>query len=235
MTIYFGHPYDCTSRKFPFSCPLCSATVIYWECYHGSKVWFDPPDQGEHNCSTQSPLAPGAGPLSTRRSGREASPELEGVTESVEPANFGLLPGMTRVPRNIADELAQLWTRRSDSRQRDTVQINPLGEKRESVFGDVSEIVEIDLRTRFDIGDGSVLARTLSSRFPNLRVTQVTILVDDILNDPDAVDVMSYTAWCPQGTIPSGLARGDTIDTVLVPVELLGVGRRWLVESIERL
>ena len=156
------------------------------------------------------------------------------MIESVEPANSGLLLGMKRFLSDISDDLAKLWRRRSESSQRDTIPINPLGEKRESVFGDVSEIVEIDLRTRFSIGDGSVMARTLSGMFPDLRVTQVTILVDDILNDPDAVDMMSYTAWCPQGTIPSDLARRDTIDTILAPVELLGVGRRWLVESIER-
>ena len=232
--MYFGHPYDCTARKFPFSCPLCNSTVIYWECHHGSKVWFDPPDQGEHNCSSQSSHAPSTSPLDPRPSGRKAS-QVERVIESVEPANSGLLLGMKHFPSDIADDLAKLWRRRSESSQRDTIPINPLGEKRESVFGDVSEIVEIDLRTRFSIGDGSVMARTLSGMFPDLRVTQVTILVDDILNDPDAVDVMSYTAWCPQGTIPSDLARRDTIDTVLAPVELLGVGRRWLVESIERL
>ncbi len=232
--MYIGHPYDCTARKFPFSCPLCNSTVIYWECHHGSKVWFDPPDQGEHNCSSQSSHAPSTSPLGPSPSGRKAS-QVERVIESVEPANSGLLPGMTRVRSNVADELAKLWTRRSESRQRDTVQMDPYGERRESVFGDVSEVVEIDLRTRFDIGDGSVLARTLSSMFPDLRVTQVTILVDDILNDPDAVDVMSYTAWCPQGSAPSDLARRQTVDAVIVPVGLLGIGRRWIVESIERI
>ena len=233
--MYFGHPYDCTARKFPFSCPLCNSTVIYWECHHGSKVWFDPPDQGEHNCSSQSPQAPGAGPLSRRRSGREASPELEGVIESVEPANFGLRPGMIRVPSSVTAELSRLWIGRSESRQRDTVSMQPLGERRESVIGEIADIVEIDLRNRFDISDGTVQARMLSGTFPDLRVTQVTILVDDILNDPDAIDVVSYTAWCPADIAPSGLANREVVDAVIAPVELLGIGRRWLVKSIERL
>ena len=44
--IMFGHPYDCTSRKFPLDCRYCGQRVVYWECRHGSKVFFDPPGRG---------------------------------------------------------------------------------------------------------------------------------------------------------------------------------------------
>ena len=195
-----------------------------------------PPDQGQHNCSSQTFNSPRTGPSGPRRSGREADPVVfERITESVQPDDFDLLPGMRRVPSAVASELSRLWTRRSGAIRRDTVSVQPLGEVRESVFGDISDIVEIDLRVRFGISDGSVLARILDGEFPNLRVTQVTILVDDILNDPESVDVMSYTAWCPEGTVPSDLARRQTVDAVVVPMELLGIGRRWVVESIDRL
>ena len=113
--------------------------------------------------------------------------------------------------------------------------MQPLGDVRESVFGQVADIVEIDPRARFGIDDSAVLARILSGRFPDLRITQATILVDDILNDPDAVDVMSYTVWCPEGVAPNDLARRQTVDAIVAPVELLGIGRKWVVESIERL
>ena len=146
-----------------------------------------------------------------------------------------MLPGMMRVPSGIASELAQLWTRRSESIQRDTIPIQPLGDIRESVLGQIADIVEIDLLARFGIDDSAILARILSGRFPDLQVTQVTILVDDILNDPNALDVMSYTAWCPAGTTPGDIVRQQTVEAILVPVELIGIGRRWVVESIERL
>ena len=234
--MYIGHPYDCRKRAYPTVCLLCSADVIYWECYHGSKVFFEPPNFGQHDCVMQSPNVSRVGPSSPRLSGREANRALEGVSESVRPDDFDLLPGMRRVSSSLASELASLWTKRSEATQRVTVSIPPpMGETRESVFGEIADIVEIDLRTRFGISDSSVLARMLSGRFHDLRATQITILVDDILNDPDVVDVMSYTVWCPGGVAPNDLAKRQTVDAVIAPVELLGIGRKWVMESIDRL
>lgn len=31
-------------------CSSCSDLVVYFECSCGSKVFFDPPDEGEHKC-----------------------------------------------------------------------------------------------------------------------------------------------------------------------------------------
>ena len=53
----------------------------------------------------------------------------------------------------------------------------------------------------------SIGAKLLGEVFRGLQAAQITILVDDFLNDPDAVDKMSYTAWCPAGVAPSGLAK----------------------------
>ena len=105
------------------------------------------------------------------------------------------------------------------------------------MIGYVSEIANVNLRTRFRIGDRTVLASALDRTFPGLMVTQLTILrnIDDILNDPDAVDVLSYTVWCPAGVIPSGLAKRQSVSATIVPVKLLEIGCRWLVESLEQL
>ena len=61
-------------------------------------------------------------------------------------------------------------------------------------------------------------------------------MVDDFLNDPDAVDKMSYTAWCPTGVVPSGLAKRAFVVAKISPREFMGdVGRRWVVKRMEEL
>lgn len=40
----------CTKKAYPKSCQYCEHRVIYWECYHGSKVHFDEDGSGKHWC-----------------------------------------------------------------------------------------------------------------------------------------------------------------------------------------
>ena len=77
---------------------------------------------------------------------------------------------------------------------------------------------------------GIILGKT----FPGLRATQITILVDDFLNNPDAVDKMSYTAWCPTDVAPSRLAKRAFVIAKVAPRKFMGaVGRRWVAESVD--
>ena len=46
-----SHRESCVKvRSFPTFCQKCFARVIYFECSCGSKVFFDPPREGEHLC-----------------------------------------------------------------------------------------------------------------------------------------------------------------------------------------
>ncbi|UCC21034.1 MAG: hypothetical protein JSV62_07075 [Promethearchaeota archaeon] len=50
---YKSHGKHCYLRSFPSVCPKCNATVLYWECTHGSKVFFEYPPYGKlirHYC-----------------------------------------------------------------------------------------------------------------------------------------------------------------------------------------
>lgn len=38
-------------RSYPTTCRRCDQQVIYFECSCGSKVFFDPPNQGVHDCT----------------------------------------------------------------------------------------------------------------------------------------------------------------------------------------
>ena len=229
----FGHPYDCTSRKFPLDCRYCGQRVVYWECRHGSKVFFDPPDRGEHRYSCSAMSGASAKPSPQRASGKTALTTLSGVSVSVQPDDYGLPPGMNR--GGLA-AFRRSWTRMPKASERETIRMDPYGDNPETIVGEVSEIFEIDLAARFDMPPNSIGAKLLGEVFPGLRVAQITILVDDFLNDPDAVDKMSYTAWCPAGVAPSGLDKRAFVVAEISPREFMGdVGRRWVVERMEEL
>lgn len=51
--IYKSHGSHCHLRSFQTKCPKCGATVLYWECTHGCKVFFNYPPYGKlvrHYC-----------------------------------------------------------------------------------------------------------------------------------------------------------------------------------------
>ncbi len=44
---YKTHGKHCYLRSFQSKCPKCNADVLYWECTHGSKVFFEYPPYGK--------------------------------------------------------------------------------------------------------------------------------------------------------------------------------------------
>lgn len=54
---YKAHGRHCYLRSFQTKCPKCGVDVLYWECAHGSKVFFEYPPYGKlirHFCRYQS-------------------------------------------------------------------------------------------------------------------------------------------------------------------------------------
>ena len=50
---YNTHGKHCYLRSFQSKCPNCNANILYWECTHGSKVFFEYPPYGKlvrHYC-----------------------------------------------------------------------------------------------------------------------------------------------------------------------------------------
>ena len=45
--LYRSHGKHCHLRSFQSSCPRCGEDVLYWECTHGSKVFFQYPPYGK--------------------------------------------------------------------------------------------------------------------------------------------------------------------------------------------
>ena len=44
---YKAHGRHCYLRSFQTKCPTCDIDVLYWECKHGSKVFFNYPPYGK--------------------------------------------------------------------------------------------------------------------------------------------------------------------------------------------
>jgi hypothetical protein len=50
---YKSHGKHCYLRSFKTTCPTCGADVLFWECTHGSKIFFEYPPYGKlvkHYC-----------------------------------------------------------------------------------------------------------------------------------------------------------------------------------------
>ncbi len=213
--MYDDHPYSCKRLAYPTKCKRCGDEVIYWECWHNSKVFFDPPDLGRHDCSTGSPLPASAWSL------------------SYLPPEPGMRLGLKRFPPDIARWIGIARSGQSELQQRNTVSVTPADGERRNVAGDISAVSRVDLRKKFKLEERILLASHLAQRFPGLQVTQITLLVDDLINDPAANDILSFTMWYPEGLAPSDLALHESVRITLVAVKLL-VGDIWIGESIER-
>lgn len=157
------------------------------------------------------------------------------VTVSVEPANDGLLTGMRKFSGNIDSAIVKRVGERPNSGLRDIMRIDPIGNKRDSLDGIVHDIVQLRLDEKFGIDSGILGGQEISKLFPNLKATQITVLVDEIATDPDAVDFLSYTVWCkPTKTIES-LSKGHIVSLTVTPKEIWGIGRKWLGNHVDRI
>jgi len=55
-SFFSAHGKHCYLRSFKTSCPKCKKEVLYWECKHGCKVFFEYPPYGKlvkHFCKLQ--------------------------------------------------------------------------------------------------------------------------------------------------------------------------------------
>ena len=73
----------------------------------------------------------------------------------------------------------------------------------------------------------------IANRFLGLEAVQITLLVDELDLDPDAVDMFSYTLWVQSSSVADSVARNDLIEVGIEAVELLGEERRWVATSLE--
>lgn len=157
---------------------------------------------------------------------------MRDITQSVQARDHGLMPGMRRVPPEMANSMIQR-VKSVSSRTRETLRIDPFGSRRETLIGRVTAVNTVDLVRRLGFEPGTVGAQLVGGRFPGLEAIQITILVDDIDIDPDVVDLFSYTFWCRASDMTRSLKTHEVVQVELEPARILGGDSRWVTESIE--
>ena len=66
-----------------------------------------------------------------------------------------------------------------------------------------------------------------------LDTVQITILVDEIAVDADALDLMSYTFWCSPELVLESLSEADIVSATIMPRDIAGVGVRWVASMVK--
>ena len=227
------HGIICNTKTFPTKCPRCSAGVFYFSCDCGSGVFFD--ELGEpwpvHYCVGGHHRPRGtAGPdyegPSSWGSTRDVS-TLRGTARRAD-----LLPELRSGTQSIDPEIV-LHVRESQSRQRDTMAIDAMGSIPIQVVGVVQHRSAPDLAKRYQLGRDSIGFAHLASRIGDTDPVQITVRVDEIATDPAAIDYFSYTFLCPRSQVGKSVRTNVVLQARLDPVEVLGVGKVWLTQSVE--
>ena len=225
----------CRTKTFPTQCRVCGDAVYFFSCDCGSRVYFDELGQPWplHDCfhghEDDEPTT------SPRPSGKVAMDSLRGITFSIEdPMKSGLLPGLRRGIVEIEPRLIDS-VRRAENQVRQTMRICPFEGPTEVLVGVITELVKVDLQKRFQIEDGTVGYELTTQRLGDRELLQLTMQVDDIAGDPDALDLFSYTFLCPRENVPPSVERGAIIETSLEPVGLFGGDRVWKSKRVEQI
>jgi hypothetical protein len=125
--------------------------------------------------------------------------------------------------------------RHAESHARETMAIFPFEGRSETLVGVVTELGIVDFQKRFHVEDGTLGYSLITEGLGGRNLLQLTIQVDEIASDPDALDLFSYTFLCPQEGVPSSIQRGAIIETSLEPVDLFFGGRVWKSGHIDQI
>lgn len=222
------HGYRCGANTFPLQCRYCGERIFFFSCDCGSRVLFDElgPPWPEHNCLQPRPNSD-ASPSTI--------PSISGIAwHRGAPANSRLLPGFRRSSDSI-DPVLLRRRQEVSSQTRDTVRMDPLGSEPAVVVGVIREISYPDLSQRYKLSRSSIGFIELTKQLRHNAPAQITIWVDDLCNDPSAIDYLSYTFLCDPASITRKYVQRALVQVNLVQVSAIGVQPFWLAKSIESL
>ena len=111
--------------------------------------------------------------------------------------------------------------------------IDAMGSIPIQVVGVVQHRSAPDLAKRYQLGRDSIGFAHLASRIGDTDPVQITVRVDEIATDPAAIDYFSYTFLCPRSQVGKSVRTNVVLQARLDPVEVLGVGKVCLTQSVE--
>ena len=221
------HGVYCKTITFPLKCKYCQQQIFFFSCDCGSRVLFDElgPPWPRHDCGTPNhnpaPYQPSSiGSLSgvnVYRRGHDSS---------------GLLPGLQSAADFIAPDVVKR-VKESQNMARDTMSIEPIGSTNAEIIGIVREISRPNLARRHGLDRNSVGFSELAKIIGDPDPVQITVQVDELPNDPDAIDYSGYTFLSPRNLNTRGITKGAVISASLTPQETLNGIKFWLGQKIE--
>ena len=165
------HGVWCGSRTIPWNCRYCGDSVFFYSCAdHGSRVCFE-------ELGNRWPIHNcSQWRASTARRPRDSV--FEGALDN-----------------SYAESV-----RRHRASSRDTVRMEPASDVFLTILGVVDSVTTFSALERLGIGSGILAAEQIVRKFSGEKVTQVTVRVDDLDVDPQALDYKGYTFWIESST-----------------------------------
>ena len=136
--------------------------------------------------------------------------------------NHGLLPGLVHAPRE-PDPFVVSKLRQSQNLARDTVRMDPLGSIAAEITGVVHARVTPNLERRLGAPAGTIGYELLRKQVGTGDLVQLTVVVDELGQDPDAIDFQSYTVICRPGSVNRRIVPGTIVYAKLVQLQFLVV------------
>lgn len=221
------HLIYCNRQTIPLKCKYCQQPIFFFSCDCGSRVLFDElgPPWPIHDCRTPNPNAAPYQPSSV------ATPSGVNVYRNGRNAD-GLLPGWQSGNHRIDPALVNR-VKESLNITRNTIPIEPIGSTNAAITGIVRELSSPDLAQRHKLPRNSIGFNRLANTIGDADPIQLTVQVDELPNDPDAIDYCAYTFLTPRNRNTQSLTRGAVISASLTPQETLNGIRFWLAQTIE--
>ena len=221
------HGVYCKTTTFPLKCKYCQQQIFFFSCDCGSRVLFDElgPPWPIHDCGTPSP---NPAPYQPSSIGAPSGVNVYHTGNN----SAGLLPGLQNAADFIAPDIVKR-VNESQNKARNTMSIEPIGSTNAEFIGIVRELSRPDLARRHGLERNSIGFNQLADIIGDADPVQITVQVDELPNDPDAIDYSGYTFLSPRNPDIRGLTRGAVISASLTPQETLNGIKFWLAPKIE--
>jgi hypothetical protein len=220
MTVVHGE--WCGTKTWPTSCPSCSASVFYFSCNHGSRVFFD--ELGSpwpvHDCEES--WARGLRRFTDDNGDTvvELKPGITVIRSLAKPASF-------RVEKSVISKAKPAKRMKAPD---PFVAIEPERELSESHIGILREVrPHVDPVKAFRVPDTSIGRASLRS-IGKQEMGKITVHVPYPTDDY----IESLTSWIPAKVLRDRrIQRGVTVALDLERIQIMGRGYAWFCTSLE--
>ena len=221
------HGVYCKTKTFPLKCKYCQQQIFFFSCDCGSRVLFDElgPPWPMHYCGTPNP---NPAPYQPSNVGAPSGVNIYRRSHY----SSGLLPGLQSAADFIAPDVVKR-VKESQNMARDTFPIEPIGSTNAEIIGIVRELSRPNLARRHGLDRNSVGFSQLADIIGDADPVQLTVQVDELPNNPGAIDYSGYTFLSPRNPDARNLTRGAVISASLTPQETLSGIKFWLARKIE--